>query len=166
MTAINGGIHTANVANKKENTQTITPEIKTEKAVEISSDQLNVGVKTGIIPTLKGAGVGLGATLAVGTAASLAYKASGKMGEWGGIFVVGGVLGGAAAGLISGGIAANTTDNKLKGALIGAATSGVIGGVALGITGKNPTAVMIGVVLGGVSGAIGGFGGAMVAQKK
>lgn len=131
----------------------------TEKQVSIKSDNFKVGVKTGIVPTLKGAGAGLGGgtVIAVGVIASGVFKDASM--PAGIAFIVGGLVGGA--------VSANMTESKSKGAYYGSVGGAITGAVV----GTLATGGHIGIgaaagVIGGLAGGAGGFFGSLVAKQK
>lgn len=132
--------------------------------IKIASDNVHVGVKKGIVPTL--AGLGAGAASA-GLAGSLVgrYVAGSTYAQTGVIF---GTLLFAIPGAVVGATVANTTDNKLKGAMIGAGVGALTGAVGTTVVGKSfdITSVGGGLILGAVAGGISGYSASFVAQKK
>jgi len=142
----------------------------TDKAVEISRDQVATsGIKRGIVPTLKASGIGLVAG-GVGTFAAISAAALIKGGGQGGEMMMGAIGGagmGGIASAITAGVVTNITDNKLKGALIGA---GGLTGVALLLRGSefihDPKAALGAIACTTIIGGLSGLLGASLARPK
>lgn len=145
--------------------------VKTEKSINISSDKVKVqGFKTGAIPALKGAGVGLLAGVAAGTAISTIVAATGGS-DVKGMFVVSG-LASIIPAAVAGAVVSQKTDDTGKGALIGAATGGITGALASSVLliGNNMEGGLIlpilGIVGGSIVGAAAGAAASTVTEKK
>lgn len=168
MSGISTNLSVGNVSLKSEQIKVqAKPATTEEKKVEIKSDNVNVSVKKGIVPTLKGVGIGAAAG-GTATVAALQISMKGKAfaGEEGlaSIPVVGIGL---AAGAIVGGVTANLTNNKTKGTIGGAiAGAAVTAGITAKTSGGNLKAIAIGAGLGALVGAAGGFTGSLVAKTK
>lgn len=118
-------------------------------------------IHSGIIPTLKGASLGL---VAGGSSVLLASRWLGLAGGDGMTQTIG-FMAGAAVGSLAGGITANTSDNPWKAPLIAAAAGAVAGAVPVLLMGGREFALFYGGI-GALSGAAGGLSGAIAAQRQ
>lgn len=139
-----------------------------QDAQAISADVIQI--RSGVLPSLKGAGAGLlaGGVMAAGSSAvviSLFNHFSDYTDELGelGVFMGGGL--GAMAGAVTGAIVANQTDDKQKAAFYGAAVGGGIG-LAMGALGGDLRSALTWAAIGAGSGVGGAYAGAAVAQRK
>ncbi len=129
---------------------------------ELPSD--TVIIKKGILPTLKGGGLGLLTGAGGGIGVALAIDAASHMGS-GALALMAIPLVGAPAGLVAGAVTANMTISKPKAALIGSGVGAVVGGVtSLVFSGGNIKLAMMGLGIGAAFGSVSGVAGASVAQ--
>ncbi len=132
------------------------------QTVEMRSDA--VSIRTGILPTFKGGGLGLLAGAGGGMGVAFAINAATHMGS-GALALMAIPMVGAPAGLVAGAVAANITDNKTKGAMVGAGVGALIGGAAgLLFTGGNVKLAFMSAGVGAAFGSVGGIAGASVAK--
>lgn len=133
-------------------------------------DEDVVQIQKGVLPTLKGAGLGL---LAGGTMAGLgAYvpnvvigHITGNVNEYASLgALMGGSLG-AVAGAVTGAVVANLTNDGKKAALYGAAVGGGVG-LVLGLAGKDLMSAVTWSAMGAGAGLGGAWAGAAVAKAK
>lgn len=129
-----------------------------------------VQIQKGVLPTLKGAGLGL---LAGGTLAGLgayvpnvvAGHITGNVNEYASMgLLLGGGLG-AVAGAVTGAVVANVTNDSKKAAFYGAAVGGGVG-LVLGLAGKDVMSAITWSAMGAGAGLGGAWAGAQVAKAK
>lgn len=134
----------------------------TEQAA-MAQDQ--VDIKSGFMPSLKGAGAGLVASSVATMGTVIIWDKVAHLAE-GGLALLAIPMIGVPAGTIAGAVTSNVTDDKLKGTLIGAGIGAAAGAIQAGATLKTVGGALAGAVIGAVSGAIGGFTGTLTAQQK
>lgn len=159
-----------NISSVSLSAESVKPQVKPvnseiAQCEQPKSDSLKVGVKKGIVPTLKGAGLGavLGASTSVAIA-QIAEKGQAFVGM--GAIATFAVIGvGLFTGAAIGGVTSNLTNNKTQGAIGGAIAGAATGGVIAASSG-DLRGVIIGVGFGATVGAVTGFAGAAVAKAK
>lgn len=167
ISSINTNINSVSLSAESVKPQVKPVNSEIAQCEQPKSDSLKVGVKKGIVPTLKGAG--LGAVL--GTSTSIAIAQIAEKGQafagTGGIAMVP-IIGAALfTGAAIGGVTSNLTNNKTQGAIGGAIAGGVTGGyLAAKVSKGDLKGALIGAGLGAVVGAVSGFAGAAVAKAK
>lgn len=127
--------------------------------------QDKVDIKSGVWPSLKGAGVGLLSSGVATMGTVIVWDKVAHLGS-GALALLAIPMVGVPAGTIAGAVTANVTDDKLKGTLLGAGIGAASGAIQAGATMKTIQAALVGAGIGAVSGAIGGFTGSLTAQRK
>lgn len=146
--------------------QAARPDSRSAHHVAPASPQLAsdvIKIKSGVLPTLKGAGLGL---VGGGAGVLLMSTVMGmNKGDGGQMATVVGMMAGAVVGTIAGGVTANVSDNKWKASLIAAGVGAAVGVAPVLLMGGRDIALFYGAV-GAVSGAAGGLSGALMAQRQ
>lgn len=129
--------------------------------------QDSVSIKSGALPTLKGAAAG---ALGAGGGSVALLAATNSFKGYNAIIGVPAAIVAVAGGTVGGAVAANFSDSKLGGAGYGLAGGAAAGAATFAFIARNGgeigSAALMGAIVGGVTGAAGGFFGSMVAEKQ
>lgn len=126
----------------------------------------SVNIKSGLKPSLLGAGAAAAATTVGSFAAVAGLDAAYNMGS-GALALLGIPMIAIPVGAISGGVVANVTDDKTTGTALGGGVGAALGGAAaLALGGGNLGIAAWGAGIGAAAGATSGFIGSLIAERK